>query len=73
MYAPPGVVEGELVFCNAGMEDDLQLLDSMNISVKDRIVLLKGHGGSVSTSKCTKGSKIKLFLLKNILKEKYTP
>ena len=73
MYAPPGVVEGELVFCNAGMEDDLQLLDSMNISVKDRIVLLKGHGGSVSTSKCTKGSKIKRFLLKNILKEKYTP
>ena len=50
MYAPPGVVEGELVFCNEGAEQDLQLLDSMNITVKDRIVLLKGHGGSVSSS-----------------------
>lgn len=48
MYAPPGVVEGELVYCNAGTEADLQLLDSMNITVKDRIVLLKGRGGSVS-------------------------
>jgi len=50
MYAPPGVVEGELVFCNAGTEQDLQELDNMNITVKDRIVLLKGYGGSVSTS-----------------------
>lgn len=48
MYAPPGVVEGELVYCNTGTEADLQLLDSMNITVKDRIVLLKGRGGSVS-------------------------
>ena len=50
MYAPPGVVEGELVFCNTGMEHDLQVLDSMNISVKDRIVLLRGQSGSVSIS-----------------------
>lgn len=50
MYAPPGVVEGELVFCNGGMERDLQLLDSMNISVKDRIVLLRGQGGSVTAA-----------------------
>ena len=55
MYAPPGVVDGELVYCNAGTEQDLQWLDTMNISVKDRIVLLKGHEGSVSSSKCTKG------------------
>ena len=73
MYAPPGVVDGELVYCNAGTEQDLQVLDRMNISVKDRIVLLRGYGGSVSSSKCTKGSKIKRFLLKKILKEKYTP
>jgi len=50
MYAPPGVVEGELVYCNAGTEEDFQWLDSMNITVKDRIVLLKGHGGSVSST-----------------------
>jgi len=50
MYAPPGVVEGELVYCNAGTEADLQLLDSMNITVKDRIVLLKGQGASVSST-----------------------
>lgn len=58
MYAPPGVVEGELVFCNAGKEEDLQVLDSMNITVKDRIVLLKGQSASVSSSKLIKGTKI---------------
>lgn len=49
-YAPPGDVEGELVYCNAGQEDDLLMLDRMNISVKDRIVLLKGHGAGVSAA-----------------------
>lgn len=70
MYAPPGVVEGELVFCNAGMEQDLQLLDNMNITVKDRIVLLKGQGGSVSSSKPTKGTKIERFSFEKHFKRK---
>ena len=70
MYTPPGVVEGELVFCNAGMEQDLQLLDSMNITVKDRIVLLKGQGGSVSSSKLTKGTKIERFSFEKHFKRK---
>lgn len=55
-YAPPGDVEGELVYCNAGQEDDLLMLDRMNISVKDRIVLLKGHGAGVSESRLIKSN-----------------
>ena len=62
MYAPSGVVEGELVYCNAGREIDLQLLDSMNITVKDRIVLVKGQGGSVSSNKLSKSSNIERFV-----------
>ncbi|KAL9966684.1 hypothetical protein ACROYT_G024796 [Oculina patagonica] len=49
-FAPPGDVEGDLVFCNAGNEADLQVLDSMNITVKDRIVLLKGQTASVTAA-----------------------
>ena len=55
-FAPPGVVEGELVYCNAGSEWDLKVLDRMNISVKDKIVLLNGISASVSICRLTKGS-----------------
>ena len=70
MYAPPGEVEGELVFCDAGTEQDLQLLDSMNITVKDRIVLLKGHSSSVSSSEVTEGSNIEHFSFEKHFKRK---
>ena len=46
-YAPSGVAEGELVFCNQGSEHNFQLLDSKNISVKNKIVLIRGYGASV--------------------------
>ena len=47
-YAPSGVAEGELVYCNQGREYDFQTLDSKNISVKNRIVLIRGYLASVS-------------------------
>ena len=47
-YAPSGVAEGELVFCNQGRESDFQTLDRMKISVKNRIVLIRGYYTSVS-------------------------
>ena len=46
-YAPSGVAEGELVFCNQGSEHNFQLLDSKNISVKNKIVLIRGYSASV--------------------------
>ena len=60
-FAPPGVAEGELVYCNAGKEEDLQVLDSMNISVKNRIVLVKGYSASVSKIRLIKSSVIYRF------------
>ena len=47
-YAPSGVAEGELVYCNQGREYDFQTLDSKSISVKNRIVLIRGYLASVS-------------------------
>ena len=47
-YAPSGEAEGELVYCNQGGESDFQELDKMGISVKGRVVLLRGYGGNVS-------------------------
>ena len=47
-YAPSGVAEGELVFCNQGSEYDFQTLDRMKISVKNRIVLIRGYYTPVS-------------------------
>ena len=47
-YAPSGEAEGELVYCNKGRESDFQELDKMGISVKGRVVLLRGYSGNVS-------------------------
>ena len=60
-YAPSGVAEGELVYCNQGSESDLQELDKRGISVKGRIVLLRGYSASVSIYGCYELSAISIF------------
>ena len=37
------------MYCNTGSESDFQVLELKNISVKGRIILIRGYGGSVST------------------------
>ncbi|XP_068670290.1 putative N-acetylated-alpha-linked acidic dipeptidase isoform X1 [Montipora foliosa] len=49
-YAPSGEAEGELVYCNEGSESDFQELDKVGISVKGRVVLLRGYNGNVITA-----------------------
>ena len=47
-YAPNGTVEGDLVYINRGSLKDIQFLQSHNISVKGKIVIVRGPFASVS-------------------------
>lgn len=46
-YAPNGTVEGELLYINQGSLKDISFLRSHNISVKDKIVIIRGQFSSV--------------------------
>lgn len=51
-YSPNGTVEGELVFIKEGSEDDINLLfNRTNVSLTNKIVIVRGIYARVSTRK----------------------
>ena len=57
-FSPSGVVEGEVVYANFGTEENFSKLKAMDVSVKDKIVLVRGgeifRGNKVWTIYTTK-------------------
>ena len=42
IFSPNGTVEGELVYINRGLKDDIDYLRRLNISIRGKIVIARG-------------------------------